>query len=654
MKPALLLIDLQADFLASADLEPSRGAVVAAAGRLLAACRLAGVPVAHVWTTVPSDEDRMPHWKAIGRRWCIPGTPGHAPPPGLAPASGECVVHKRYYSGFDGGGLENFLYDRGADTVLLAGLCLRACVRMTALDAYARGFEVWVADDAVADDDSVHAAVTRRYLDGRGVRFVAVDGICAALGAGAVGITVADGIDHACSGDGGQTRLRIPVGRDEDVRAAATTARSALGAWQDWPLPQRSELLLKVAAAVKDAGPGIARQIAVETGKPIRDARLEIGFAADLVREAVRFVNIPAGDGWSGQRWRLRRTPLGVVGVITPWNNPLAIPLGKIGPALLHGNTVVWKPAPAGASIAARALALMREVGLPAGVVTIVQGDRTTAERVAANPGVDAMTLTGSSAAGQAVGLICAARHVPFQGELGGNNPAVVWADADLRDAAQQIARAGFGAAGQRCTANRRIVVDATCHDAFLVLFTEAVANLRWGDPLDDTTDVGPLISAAAVRRVADVIERARGEGTTVITPHQSSPEHSKLMETGFYYPPTVVCCDDPRAEIVREETFGPVVVVQKAQGWDDAMRLCNGVRQGLVAALFSGSPQRQKQFLTEARAGMLKINTATAGAAADAPFGGWKASGAGPPEHGLADTEFYSRYQTIYGSDPL
>jgi alpha-ketoglutaric semialdehyde dehydrogenase len=207
-----------------------------------------------------------------------------------------------------------------------------------------------------------------------------------------------------------------------------------------------------------------------------------------------------------------------------------------------------------------------------------------------------------------------------------------------------QVARSAFGAAGQRCTATRRAVVAEECHNRFRDLLLAAVPGLRWGDPLDEETDVGPLLSASARDRVAAVVGRARSAGAVTFAPHAVPPPGD-----GFYYPPTVISCDDEKAEVVQEETFGPVVVVQRAHGWDHAMRLCNGVPQGLVAALFSSLPSLQERFLAEARAGMLKINLPTAGAVADAPFGGWKASGVGPFEHGLADAEFYSRYQTVY-----
>ena len=391
----------------------------------------------------------------------------------------------------------------------------------------------------------------------------------------------------------------------------------------------------------------LAREIATDTGKPLRDARLEVRFAIELVHAAVRFAAEPTGDGWSGRGWRARRRPLGVVAAITPWNNPLAIPLGKLAPALLHGNTTVWKPAPAAAAIASGVLDLLLEAGLPPGSVTLVQGDRTTAELLAADPRVDAVTFTGSSAAGLSLHALCAGRRVPFQGELGGNNAAIVWSDADLSSVAREVARAGFGAAGQRCTANRRLIVSAEVHDRFRDLLLSTVADLHWGDPLAEDTEVGPLLSADAMERVAGVVDRARSAGAAVSAPHGSP-----LPGRGFYYPPTVVCCDDEGAEVVREETFGPVVVLQRALGFDRAIELCNGVPQGLVAALFSDSPALREQFLAEAQAGMLKLNMPTTGAAADAPFGGWKDSGAGPFEHGLADAEFYSRRQALYARE--
>jgi acyl-CoA reductase-like NAD-dependent aldehyde dehydrogenase len=262
---------------------------------------------------------------------------------------------------------------------------------------------------------------------------------------------------------------------------------------------------------------------------------------------------------------------------------------------------------------------------------------------------IDAVTISGSLAAGYSAQDICASRHIPLQAELGGNNAAIVWGDCELEEAALRVAEAAFGFAGQRCTANRRVIVDTRYYEIFLNYLKSAVSHLAWNDPLDDTTQVGPLISLDACRRVEAVVERAKETIGLVLAPHNMDLNFTELTRRGAYYPPTIICCDDPEHEVVQEETFGPVLVVQRARDWDHAMHLCNGVRQGLVAALFSRSGQIQKRFLQEAQAGVLKINEGTADANTEAPFGGWKASGIGPPEHGVSDREFFTRTQSVY-----
>jgi acyl-CoA reductase-like NAD-dependent aldehyde dehydrogenase len=292
---------------------------------------------------------------------------------------------------------------------------------------------------------------------------------------------------------------------------------------------------------------------------------------------------------------------------------------------------------------------LIRAAGCPAGAVNLICGDRSTAMNLMAETNTDAVALSGTLAAGYSAQDICASRHIPLQAELGGNNAAIVWGDCDFEEAAGKIADAAFGFAGQRCTANRRVVVDTRFYEVFLKYLESAAADLVWNDPLDDATQVGPLISSDACRRVESLVERAKEEVEIVLTPHKSHPGCTKLCRKGAYYPPTIICCDRPEHEVVQEETFGPILVVQKAMDWDHAMSLCNGVRQGLVAALFSRSRKIQKIFLEDARAGILKINVGTADDDAESPFGGWKASGIGPPEHGASDREFYTRTQSVY-----
>ncbi len=457
------------------------------------------------------------------------------------------------------------------------------------------------------------------------------------------------GAVHSAPHRRGTPLWRVPLCPVESVAEATTRAQVAAGRWSRSGWSDRSALLERLADVVAAEAERLARQIATEVGKPVCDARSEVVFAMQLIRAAVGRSSAHH-EVERGPEWRVCRRPHGVVALITPWNNPLAIPVGKLAPALLYGNTVVLKPSPPGAGVALTLLTLLERAGAPTGLVHLVNGDAATAQCVIEDPRVGAVSLTGTIDAGAAGRASCARRGIPFQGELGGNNAAIVWSDADLSSAAQQVAAGAFGSAGQRCTANRRVIVDENCYDTFLAHLEQATAALPWGDPLEDRTQVGPLVNDAALRRVTAVVTRARNAGWSVLQAHADSPAGEKLQQVGCYYPPTIVLCDDPAAEIVQEETFGPVLVVQRATSVDHALALNNGVSQGLVAALFSHSAALQERFLAEARAGILKLNRATAGVDAAASFGGWKASGDGPPEHGSGDALFYTRAQTVYG----
>ncbi|KAB2671408.1 MAG: aldehyde dehydrogenase family protein [Verrucomicrobia bacterium] len=672
MKPILLLVDLQRDYLRSPGLEPAAGLVTAQASRLLRSFRDLALPVVHVWTTVDRGRDqRMPHWRRMGKWQCEEGTDGHRPPAELQPLPGEAVVHKRFFGAFGTGELERVLNTLEADTLLLAGVHLHACVRASALDAYERGYRVWIADDAVASDDPLHAAITRRYLQERAAEFNSVDHWLRELGVGGSREPAASGdaeppplpvaiignahvhrtnlcrITRQSPAREGFALATVPVADAAAIGEATGSARRAARDWAHSDPAARVRLLDDWADRI-DADAGLAAEIARETGKPIRHARDEVAATAIQLRAIARRVCPDEQPGQDAPAW-VRHRALGVIAVVTPWNNPTYIPAGKIGAALLHGNTVVWKPAPAASTVAVRLMRLLQEGGAPDGSVNLVLGDRSVAAGLMADPGVDAVTLTGSTAAGYAAQDICARRHVPLQAELGGNNAAIVWADADLAIAAERIAEGAFAMAGQRCTANRRVIVDERCRGEFLGLLAAAVARLGLGDSMDPGTQVGPLISRESRDRVAACVARARSRGLGITMPHGTSGVGDPCGIPGTEYFPTLVLADDPRDELVQEETFGPVLVVQRAANWAEAISRCNGVRQGLAAALFSGSPELQRCFLAEARAGILKINRSTAGAAVDVPFGGWKASGIGPPEHGSSDREFHTRVQAIY-----
>jgi acyl-CoA reductase-like NAD-dependent aldehyde dehydrogenase/nicotinamidase-related amidase len=620
MKPLLLLVDLQRDYLDSPGLEPAAGPVIERAGTLLRGCRQARIPVVHAMTSVSRDDDRrMPHWKREGRWLCEVGTPGHEPPPELRPHDTERVIHKTFFSAFENGELDDALRDADADLLMVAGVHLHGCVRQAVLDAYQRHpVEIWVAADAIASNDPLHSAITWRYLERRAARFLSVAEIEAALGGGG-----------------------RPAANGNAAAEAAGRCRAAIGGWQAREPGDRADALERLADRLEPRAEELARAMAVSLGKPVRYGAMEATRSAEMLR-AVAARARAADVGTSSGSTEVVRRPLGVVALITPWNNPVYIPLGKLAPALAYGNAVVWKPAPAPGEIS-RELAGMFD-RLP---VALVEGGREAALATMSEPEIDAVTITGSSTAGFAAQEVCARRRIPLQAELGGNNAAIVWPDADLALAAREIADGAFAQAGQRCTANRRVIAHRDCRDELLELIGRETEALPWGDPRDERTKVGPLVSAEERERVAQLVARA-GDDVDLIVPHGSEPPAVEGFD-GAWYPPTIALCEEPTREIVQQESFGPVLVVQTASDWDQAIGLLNGVPQGLVAALFSSSSELTERFLREARAGVLKLGRSTADAEVDVPFGGWKGSGIGPPEHGDFDLDFYTRPQAVY-----
>lgn len=674
MKPALVLIDLQIDFLAAKNLEPAAGNVIGNAARVLEHARSLAIPVIHIWTTVNAPhqqpDTRMPHWKRAEKWSCVAGTSGHETPPALRALPHEEIVHKQFFSAFENGALGDILNNSGIDTVILAGVHEHGCIRAAALDAYARGLRVLVAADAVGSDDPLHAAITRRYLEQRAAQYLSFESLVSLLGE-----TTADKQGRraprlVASVIAGESRddpalpdwlhvsprqndcvlWRVPVCGNEQVSHATMAARRAQREWNLSSLAARVEVLQRFAALLSDESDVLAQQMAQEIGKPVAQSRAEVARAVALIHTAAGFVDEPLEQRCTPDSIS-RYCALGTIAMITPWNNPLAIPVGKIAPALFYGNGVVWKPSPPASAIALKALSLLKRAGCPDGLVNVVCGDRSTASTLMNDAAIDAVTFTGAIVSGYAAQEICARRHIPLQAELGGNNAAIVWSDSDVESDARKIAEAAFGFAGQRCTANRRVIVETKCYDAFLQHLEAATRALNWGDPYDEKTQIGPLISRQSQQQTSTRIERAIDVATRILTPHKDQSNCAELLNNGAYFLPTIVCCDNADAEIVQEESFAPILVVQRAADWDEAMRFCNGVRHGLVAALFSTSNELHERFLAQAQAGILKINSATADANAQAPFSGWKASGIGPAEHGMSNREFYTRTQAVYGA---
>ncbi len=583
MRPLLLLVDLQKDFLGAPGLEPAAGEVIERATRLLSRARAIGIPVVHAMTTVDREpDDRMPHWRAHDWWKCVRGTEGHEPPASLRPGEAEPIVHKTNFSAFSSVELDRILSNVVPDTLIVAGVHLHGCVRATVLDAYARRLEVLVAEDAVASDDPLHAAITQRYLEGRAARFLPVDAILRRHETGAAGSTtqgerlpaaviggqelrpasLPEGV-HNAPRQRDRELFSVPAAGQTEASAAARTAHESQRSWASAGAAARRACLTRLAGGLESTVEPLARAMAEDVGKPLRLGRAEVGRAAALLR------GVAAAEDIAPQRCGptsfARRVPLGVVAIVTPWNNPIAIPIGKIAPALAFANAVVWKPAPAATRVALQLLALLRQADVPTSLVGLLAGDHKTAGTLMRSEGVDGVSISGSSRAGWAAQEICAARRIPLQAELGGNNAAIVWGGADLPRAAALIARGAFSFAGQRCTANRRTVVDASVYDDFQGELVAATERIRCGDPLDPEIEAGPLISDEACRRVAALLDRARAGAVSIIAPHAATPAFNALRGTGAYLAPTLVFGAAPKSEIVTEETFGPVLVVQRA-----------------------------------------------------------------------------------------
>jgi acyl-CoA reductase-like NAD-dependent aldehyde dehydrogenase len=344
----------------------------------------------------------------------------------------------------------------------------------------------------------------------------------------------------------------------------------------------------------------------------------------------------------------VRNRPVGVIGILMPWNNPLALPCGKIAPALAFGNAIVFKPAPEGAATALALRESLADARIPSGLVSVVMGAVETAEAIIDEPLVNAVAVTGSIATGRATTARCGITGKPLQAELGGNNAAIVLADADLDDVVPTLIRGAFSYAGQRCTALRRFVVVAPVVKRFETIAAAVVDELVVGDPRDQRTEVGPLISTTARDRVAAAVAHARDEDVRVLRGGFVPPH----LAHGAWYAPTLLAADDRDSEIVQEETFGPVAVVQVAADLDDALAAANGVVHGLVMAICTNQSAARRKVIEDAAVGIVQVGAGPLPVHPDAPFGGWKASGFGPPEHGEWDAAFATRPQAVYGDE--
>jgi aldehyde dehydrogenase (NAD+) len=444
-----------------------------------------------------------------------------------------------------------------------------------------------------------------------------------------------------------------PASTVEDARQAIDAASQAFPAWAALPAAQRAAFFGKAANALEARAEQIARDMTAEMGKPLRESRLEALRAATILRYSAGEAWRPIGELYEpsvpNQRLYTLRRPVGVVGLITPWNFPIAIPVWKLAPALMHGNTVVLKlgyEAPRTGLHVAEAFA---EAGLPAGVLNVLtgSGSRVGAELVR-NPGIRAISFTGSVPVGHSVRNEATARDCRVQLELGGHNPLLVAADAELDRAVEAAYAGAFWSAGQKCTATRRIFVQDAVYDAFRDGLLARVAAGKVGDPADPEVEVGPLVNESALDDVLGAIERARGEGGTILAGGVRGDDDAYLVA------PTVLEGLSDDAELSCEEVFGPVTSLYRYSTLDEAIERANAVRFGLSASLFTRDLHVVQRFTQEIGAGIIHVNSQTAGADVHVPFGGIKGSGWGPHEQGRAAIEFYTEAVTVYQDAPL
>ena len=432
----------------------------------------------------------------------------------------------------------------------------------------------------------------------------------------------------------------------QETERAIEAAASALPTWKSTMASARGAILLKAADIVESRVDELARLMALEAGKPMKEGRAEVGRAAALLRyygsEGWRLAGTAPPSTRPGVSISAVREPVGVVALITPWNFPLAIPTWKLAPALICGNTVVIKPAPNASLNAAALVGILAEAGLPAGVLNMVTGPgASVGDTLVTDERVKALSFTGSTRVG--LGIQSRAVGKKVQLEMGGKNPYVVMEDADLEDAAQKVAYGAFGFSGEKCTASSRAIVIESVHDEFLEKLMSATAAMKLGDPLDEATDIGPVVNETQYRSILSALDTARGEGRVVLDGGATGDEGE-----GYFIAPTIVADLANDSETAQEEIFGPVLAIVKAHDFDHAVQLANDTRYGLSAGIATRSLRYAHEFAERSEAGMVSVNLPTAGVEFQAPFGGNGESGVGGREQGQAALEFYSAWKTV------
>ena len=438
----------------------------------------------------------------------------------------------------------------------------------------------------------------------------------------------------------------------EEVDRAVATAKEAYEEWRLVPAPKRGEILFALARILEREKAALTDLMTHEMGKVAAEAGGD-------VQEAIDITYYMAGEGRRlfGQttpselrdKWNMSvRMPIGVVGAITPWNFPIAIPSWKLIPALVCGNTIVLKPSTETPMLAQRFVDLMGEAGIPEGVVNIVHGGGgTVGDRMVRHPDIRVITLTGSRETGVEVLRTGAdtLKHVHL--ELGGKNAIIVMDDADLDLAVDGIVWSAFGTSGQRCTAASRVIAHEKIYDALQARLVAAVEKLRLGPGWERDTDVGPVINRSALEKIHSYTEIGKDEGATLLTGGEVASDGD--LGKGFFYRPTIFGDVDPQMRIAQEEIFGPTTALIKVRDFDEAISVSNGIKYGLSSSIFTRDVNKAFRAMRDIVAGITYINAGTTGAEVHLPFGGAKDTGNGHREAGQAALDVFTEWKSIY-----